>query len=117
MKRWKKIKVGFLGLALFFTSISMVFAQDMKEGVKFLDKVDKVSWYKIDGKDIIIGWKGVPDNFYGLNHRTAVKASMSNLYEVNVWSVRHRQKDWLPGKGGQICVTTAKFGRLGKSNC
>jgi hypothetical protein len=117
MKRWKKIMSGLLVLGLYFIPISMVSAENLEKDVRFLKEVDAVSWYKVDGKDIIIGWKGLPDTFYGWNHRTAVKASLASLYEVNVWSVRHRQKNWLPGRGGHICVTTAKYGRFKKSNC
>jgi hypothetical protein len=117
MKRWRKVVPGLLVLSLSFIPISMASAENLEKDVKFLEKVDAVGWYKVDGKNIIIGWKGLPDTFYGWNHRTAVKASLASLYEVNVWSVRHRQKNWAPGSGGQICVTTAKYGRLGKSNC
>jgi len=117
MKRWKRNMVGILVLGLWFIPASMVSAQSLEKGVKFLEDIDEVGWYKVAGQDIVIGWKGLPANFYGWNHRTAVKASLVSLYEVNVWSVRHRQKNWSPGTGGHICVTTAKFGRFRQSNC
>ena len=85
--------------------------------VRFLDDIQKVEWYKIKGRSIIIGWKGIPDNFYGLNYKAALNASKSTLYEVQVWSVRYPHKDWSPGDGGQVCVTTAQMGRIGKSSC
>jgi len=117
MKKWKKFGMGFLVLGLWVFPVSLLFAQSLETRVKFLEDIDNVDWYKVYEKNIIIGWRGLPDNFYGWNHRTAVKASLASLYEVKVWSVRHRQKSWLPGKGGHICVTTAKSCRFGKSNC
>ena len=117
MKALKKSLLVLIGLAILFTPASMASAHSVKEKVKFLEEVDHVDWYRVEGKNIIIGWRGLPDNFYGWNHRTAVKASLSSIYEVTVWSVRYRQKNWAPGRGGQICLTTAKFGRFGSSSC
>ena len=35
----------------------------MIEGVKFLDEISEVEWYKVEGKNLIIGWKGIPKFF------------------------------------------------------
>ena len=45
MKRSKKIIVSLLILALWFVPASMLAAQDLAKGVKFLDDVKKVEWY------------------------------------------------------------------------
>lgn len=47
----------------------------------------------------------------------ALNASKLSQYEVYVWAVRYHQKNWSPGEGGQICITTATRGRFGKTNC
>lgn len=118
MKRSIKITVGVLILALWFLPASAgAFEKTVTNQIRFLDYVENVEWYKINGQNIIIGWKGLPDNFYAYNHRAAVKASKSSIYKVYVWSVRYPQKDWSPGRGGHLCITTAKFGRFGKSSC
>ena len=118
MKKTKMLWIGFHAVLvlLFFTNISN--AENLEKRIRFLDKVDKVDWYKVVGKkNVVIGWKGLPNNFYEWNHRVAVKASKSALYEIHVWSVRHRQKDWKPGQGGQICMSTAKYGRFNSTDC
>ncbi|MBT5470334.1 MAG: hypothetical protein HOK41_06990 [Nitrospina sp.] len=103
-------------ISLFF--VSMAIAEKLEKRINFLDKVDKVDWYKVVGKkNVVIGWKGLPDNFYEWNQKAAINASKSSLYEVSVWSVRHRQKNWKPGQGGQICMTRAKYGRSDKTDC
>ncbi len=118
MKFSKKIKVGAIFLTLWFLPVLAGASQEsLGSRVKFLDTIESVAWYKIDDQNIIIGWRGVPDNFYAWNHKAAVKASKSSLYTVYVWSVRYSQKDWLPGKGGQLCITTAQMGRFKKSSC
>jgi len=117
MKRSKKITLGILVLALWFLPVSEGVAKSLEDGVRFLKQVENVEWYRVDGQNIIIGWRRVPDNFYDWNHKTAVNASKSSLYKVYVWSVRSRYKDWSPGEGGQFCITTAQMGRLGKSSC
>lgn len=100
-----------------FPVLALANQKALAKRVQFLDNIQKVEWYKIDGRNIIIGWKGFPDNFYGLNYRAALNASKSTLYKVYVWSVRYPQKDWSSGDGGQVCITTAKMGRFEKSSC
>lgn len=118
MKKPRKIAIGVLILLLWFLPVLAGASQEsLQDRIKFLDDIKNVAWYKIDGQNIIIGWKGLPDNFYDWNHKTAVKASKSSLYKVYVWSVRYSQKDWSPGKGGQLCITTAHMSRFGKSSC
>ncbi len=115
MKR--NLIAGFLILAFWFIPASTLAGQQLKQGITFLDNVEKVEWYRVNGKHIIIGWKGLPDDFYQWNYKTALKASKLSHYEVYVWAVRYHQKNWSPGEGGQICITTATRGRFGKTNC
>lgn len=113
-----KTTVTVLMLALWLLPITAWATQkNLLKRVQFLESIQKVEWYKVEGRNIIIGWKGIPDNFYGLNYRAARNASKSSLYEVQVWSVRHAQKDWSPGEGRLVCITTAKMGRIGTSSC
>lgn len=116
MKNKTTVVVLMVVLWLFpFTAVAN--QKGLAKRVQFLDEIQKVEWYKIEGRNIIIGWKGIPENFYGLNYKAALNASKSTLYEVHVWSVRYPQKNWSPGDGGQVCITTAKMGRFGKSSC
>ncbi|MBC8287019.1 MAG: hypothetical protein H8E42_06040 [Nitrospinae bacterium] len=118
MKKSKKITAWVLVLAFWFFPVSLGASQkNLQNRIKFLDNIENVEWYRVEGQNVIIGWKGVPENFYSWNHKTAVKASKASLYEVYVWSVRYTQKDWSPGKGGQLCITTAQMSRFGKSSC
>jgi hypothetical protein len=117
MKNLKKVMLGFLILSLWLIPTSTLAAGKSYEGITFLDDVKKVEWYKIDGRHIIVGWKGLPDDFYQWNYKTAIKASKLSRQKVHVWSVRYNQKLWSPGEGGQICITTATWGRFEKTNC
>ncbi len=113
-----KTTVVVIMLALWLLPINVGATQNsLLKRIQFLDSIQKVQWYKIEGRKVIIGWKGIPDNFYGLNYKAALNASKSSLYEVQVWSVRYPRKDWSPGDGGQVCITTAKKGRVGKCSC
>ena len=117
MKRSKEVIAGLLVLALWFIPASALAAKKPQKGITFLDDVKKVEWYRVHGKHIIIGWKGLPEDFYHWNYKAALNASKATLYKVHVWSVRYSQKSWSPGEGGQICITTAHMGRFGKTNC
>ena len=109
--------LGLLVLSIWLIPTSTLAAGKSIEGITFLDDVEKVEWYKTDGRHIIVGWKGLPEDFYHWNYKTAVKASKLSRQKVHVWSVRYSQKSWSPGEGGQICITTAHMGRFGKTNC
>ena len=87
------------------------------KGIHFLDDVKKVEWYKVEGEHIIVGWKGLPDDFYTLNYQTALEASKLTRNKVYVLAVRYHQKDLVPGEGGQICISTAAKGVSVKTNC
>lgn len=117
MKVLKRFIAGGLLLMFWVIPNSALSSQSLGKNLRFLDTVEEIDWYLVDEKNIIIGWKGIPDNFYGWNHRAAIRASKVSLYEVNVWSVRHNRKGWRPGKGGQLCSITAKYGRLKKADC
>ena len=49
-------------LALNFASPAQPssFKNNIIKGVKFLDDIEEVEWYRVEGKSLIIGWKGVP---------------------------------------------------------
>jgi len=118
MKKSQQIIAGLLLLALWLIPTSALAAQNLKGGIHFLNDVKNVDWYKIDGRHIIIGWKGsLSGDFYSLNNRTAQNASRFILNRVYVWAVPSDKKDWVPGEGGQICISTAAKGGAVKTNC
>lgn len=59
-----KIILCFLALilALNITSPaqSSSFKKNIIKGVKFLDDTEEVECYRVEGKSMIIGWKGLP---------------------------------------------------------
>jgi hypothetical protein len=88
------------------------------EGVKFLDDVPEVGWYRVSGKSLIIGWKGIPKLFPRINRRAATRATISTGREIRVWAVRHNQKKWKVGGGdAHICFVIAKNGRVKTDTC
>ena len=118
MKKSLLIRAGLLFLILWLIPTSALASQSLKSGIHFLNDVKKVDWYKIDGRHIIIGWKGnLSDDFYSLNNRTAQNASRFILNRVYVWTVPSHKKGWVPDEGGQICISTAAKGGSVKTNC
>ena len=118
MKVSKKVRMGIPLLLFLLFPISAYSAQDVSEKLGFMEGVKEVDWYKvIDSRNIVLGWKVIPDTFYGWNHKAAISASKLSFHEVKVWSVRFSNKSWRPGEGGQICYTLAKKGRVKKTNC
>ena len=90
----------------------------MIEGVKFLDTISEVEWYRVEGTNLIIGWKGIPKFFPHMNRKAAMRGNIATHREVRVWAVRHTQKNWHVGSGkSYICFVSAINGRVKNGNC
>ena len=115
----KPILLAILILSTFFTSAHANSLENaLIDGVKFLDDVPEVEWYRVDGRSLIIGWRGIPQFFPHTNRRAATRATISTGREVHVWAVRHNQKKWTVGGGeSHICPVTAKNGRVKTDTC
>ena len=89
----KPTLLAILILSTFFTSAHANSLENaLIDGVKFLDDVPEVEWYRVDGRSLIIGWRGIPQFFPHTNRRAATRATISTGREVHVWAVRHNQK-------------------------
>ncbi len=107
-----------LSLSLSTTAYSTSLEKNLIKGVKFLDDVSEVEWYKVEGKSVIIGWKGLPKFFPHTNRKAAIRGSISTGREVHVWSVRSTAKNWSVGSGkSYICFVSAINGRVKNGNC
>tara|TARA_B100000809_G_scaffold239360_1_gene260853 strand:- start:207 stop:590 length:384 start_codon:yes stop_codon:yes gene_type:complete len=115
----KPTLLAILILSTFFTSAHANSLENaLIDGVKFLDDVPEVEWYRVDGRSLIIGWRGIPQFFPHTNRRAAIRATISTGREVHVWAVRHNQKKWTVGGGeSHICSVTAKNGRVKTDTC
>ena len=115
----KPTLLAILILSTFFTSAHANSLENtLIDGVKFLDDVSEAEWYWVDGRSLIIGWRGIPQFFPHTNRRAATRATISTGREVHVWAVRHNQKKWTVGGGeSHICSVTAKNGRVKTDTC
>ena len=60
----KPTLLAILILSTFFTSAHANSLENaLIDGVKFLDDVPEVEWYRVDGRSLIIGWRGIPQFF------------------------------------------------------
>ncbi|MCH8158088.1 MAG: hypothetical protein IID18_10135, partial [Nitrospinae bacterium] len=82
-----------------------------------LRDVPEIRWVKVDKKNIVIGWKGIPSNFPMINRTAAVNANKAVGYLIHVWSVRHTQKKWTIGTKPYLCKTVAERRRIQQSAC
>ncbi|MFQ5451301.1 MAG: hypothetical protein ACE5E9_11790 [Nitrospinaceae bacterium] len=89
----------------------------LKSSLGFLEKIPEVKWFKVRKDSVIIGWKGFPHRFPHINHEIAIKGSAATRGKIQVWSVRHNQKNWIVGTRPFLCKTTARNGRVWKSTC
>ncbi|MBL4664959.1 MAG: hypothetical protein JKY23_03250 [Nitrospinaceae bacterium] len=107
-----------LALNVASPALSSSFKSNMIKGVKFLDDVEEVEWYKVEGKSLIIGWKGVPKYLRHTNRKAAIRGNIATGREIHVWAVRHTQKKWQVGSGkSYICFVSAINGRVKTGNC
>jgi hypothetical protein len=116
------LRPALCAILILLSSVSFSHANAFKnaliDGVKFLDDIPEVAWYRVEGKSLIIGWKGLPQRFPHTNRRAAMRATISTGTEIHVWAVRHNQKKWKVGNGqSHICSVTAKNGRVQTDTC
>ena len=97
---------------------SSSFNKNIIKGVKFLDDIDEVEWYRIEERSLIIGWKGVPKDIQHTNPKAAIRGNLATRRKIHVWAVRHTQKKWHVGSGkSYICFVSAINGRVKNWNC
>ena len=107
----------FLSLSINFAHASTL-ESALIEGVKFLDDVPEVEWYRVDGSTLIIGWKCIPKFFPHTNRKSAIRGTITTGKKIQVWAVRHNQKKWAVGSGEPfICSVSAKNGRVKSDTC
>ncbi len=108
----------FLALNVTSPAQSSSFKNNLIKGVKFLDDIEEVEWYRVDGKSLVIGWKGVPKYLQHTNRRAGIRGSIATGREVHIWAVRHTQKKWRVGSGkSYLCFVSAINGRVKNGNC
>jgi hypothetical protein len=66
----------FLSLSINFVHASAL-ESTLIEGIKFLDDVPEVEWYRVDGRTLIIGWKGIPQFFPHTNRKAAIRGTIT----------------------------------------
>ncbi len=116
------LKLALLATLFLSLSTNFVHASALEnaliEGVKFLDDVPEVDWYRVDGSTLIIGWKGLPQFFARTNRKAAIRGTITTGKKVQVWAVRHNQKTWAIGSGqSHICSVSAINGRVKTDTC
>jgi hypothetical protein len=90
----------------------------MIDGVKFLDDIPEMEWYRVSGKSLVIGWKEIPQIFSRIKLRASIRSTITTGRETQVWAVRHHHKKWKVGNGdSKICWGIARNGRVKSDTC
>ncbi|MDC0946289.1 hypothetical protein OAS18_02055 [Nitrospinaceae bacterium] len=96
-----KIIFSFLALilALNITSPaqSSSFKKNIIKGVKFLDDTEEVEWYRVEGKSLIIIWKGLPKYLQHTNRRATIYGSLATgreKYTFGPYAMRRKNRRW-----------------------
>ena len=96
-----KIIFSLLALILAFNITSPAqsssFKNNIIRGVKFLDETEEVEWYRVEGKSLIIGWKGVPNYLQHTNRRAAIRGSLATgleKYTFGLYAIRRKNRKW-----------------------
>jgi hypothetical protein len=78
-----------LALNVVSTAQSSSFQNNLIRGVKSLDDIEEIEWYRVEGKNLLIGWKGVPKYLQHTNCRAGILGSIATGHELHIWAVRH----------------------------
>lgn len=116
-------RAPFIALFLVFSlslptaSHATALEKKLKKSIKYLDKIPAIKWVKVKRNSVVLGWKGFPDQFNLINTEAALKGTQATGRTVNVWSVRHTQKNWVTGTRPYLCKTTAQNGTVKDTSC
>jgi hypothetical protein len=92
--------------------------QVLKERLSYLDEVSEISWVEIDGNNVYIGFRSIPEDYDMIVRAAAFHGNNAIDFGVHVWAIDAKYTGWRPGQGKPfICEATARYGRVQDSNC
>lgn len=90
---------------------------ELRESIKYLEKIPEIKWVKVKNNSVVVGWKGLPSRFNLINTEAALKGTRATGRTIYIWSVRHTQKNWITGTRPYLCKTTASRGKVKETSC
>ena len=84
----------------------------LKETLKYLDDMEAVSWWEVDGNDVYINFNDISFNYKVAIRMAATLGNRATDFGVHVWALNGKQRGWRPGDGGYLDNVTARYGKL-----
>jgi len=84
----------------------------IEQELQYLNDIEEIAWYEVDGNDIYIGFNRRPNDISFILRGAALRANKVTNFGVHVWGVNANQKGWRPGDGPYYEEVTARYGEI-----
>ena len=84
----------------------------LKEKLNYLNDMEAVSWWEVDGNDVFINFHDLSFNWKAAIRMAATLGNRATDFGVHVWALNGKQRGWRPGDGGYLENVTARYGKL-----
>ena len=82
------------------------------ETLEYLNDMEAVSWWEVDGNDVYMNFNDISFNYKAAIRMAATLGNRATDFGVHVWALNGKQKGWQPGDGGYLENVTARYGKL-----
>ena len=84
----------------------------LNETLKYLNDMEAVSWWEVDGNDVYINFNDISFNYKAAIRMAATLGNRATDFGVHVWALNGKQRGWRPGDSGYLDNVTARYGKL-----
>lgn len=86
--------------------------QIISNELKYLNDIEEISWYEVDGNTVYIGFKTRPSDISMILRGAALRANNAINFGAHVWGIKASNKGWRPGDGPYYEAVTARYGKI-----
>ena len=84
----------------------------LKETLIYLNDMESVSWWEVDGNDVYINFNDISFNYKAAIRMAATLGNRATDFGVHIWALNGKQRGWRPGDSGYLDKVTARYGKL-----
>jgi len=94
------------------SSRSLSQQQIITNELKYLNDIEEIGWYEVDGNTVYVGFNIRPTDISLILKGAALRANNAINFGVHVWAVKANQKGWRPGDSSYYEEVTARHGKI-----
>jgi hypothetical protein len=84
----------------------------LKGKLNYLNDIEDISWWEVDGNDVYINFNDLSFNYKATIRMAATLGNRATDFGVHVWALNGKQRGWRPGDSDYLDNATARYGKL-----